>query len=245
MKGCNSRTRARLGCSRSWRMPTVWFPSEALRISTAHSRPSWQMSSLSLKPPLAALASLAASVLVFVSFQFLLMCFLFGIILELKFMDIEKKYLNFNCRKQKRASFASHDHRPRFFFKSLHLPLPFSFGYFCLMVFLFAALTYWSSVFIKNEELQHLRNSLPDHVVVQRIEERLSALGNCIACNDHVALTHTDLDRVFFPTLSEVCFLVILCLVFTFLCKKEKKKKKRKEAEFFCEFKATPTFLES
>ena len=46
------------------------------------------------------------------------------------------------------------------------------------------------------EELQHLRNSLPDQVVVQRVEERLSALGNCIACNDHVALTHTDLDRV-------------------------------------------------
>lgn len=46
-------------------------------------------------------------------------------------------------------------------------------------------------------ELQHLRNSLPDQVVVQRIEERLSALGNCIACNDHVALAHTDLDKVF------------------------------------------------
>jgi translation initiation factor 6 len=47
------------------------------------------------------------------------------------------------------------------------------------------------------EELQHLRNSLPDQVVVQRIEEKLSALGNCIACNDHVALAHTDLDKVF------------------------------------------------
>lgn len=45
-------------------------------------------------------------------------------------------------------------------------------------------------------EIQHLRNSLPDSVVVQRIDERLSALGNCIACNDHVALTHPDLDRV-------------------------------------------------
>lgn len=45
------------------------------------------------------------------------------------------------------------------------------------------------------EELQHLRNSLPDQVVVQRVEEKLSALGNCIACNDHVALTHTDLDK--------------------------------------------------
>jgi len=44
-------------------------------------------------------------------------------------------------------------------------------------------------------ELQHLRNSLPDGVVLQRVEERLSALGNCIACNDHVALVHSDLDR--------------------------------------------------
>jgi hypothetical protein len=46
------------------------------------------------------------------------------------------------------------------------------------------------------EELQHLKNSLPDQVRVERIEEKLSALGNCIACNDHVALTHTDLDKV-------------------------------------------------
>ncbi|KAJ4882095.1 Eukaryotic translation initiation factor 6 [Raphanus sativus] len=46
-----------------------------------------------------------------------------------------------------------------------------------------------------DEELQHLRNSLPDQVVVQRIEQRLSPLGDCIACNDHVALAHTDLDE--------------------------------------------------
>lgn len=44
-------------------------------------------------------------------------------------------------------------------------------------------------------ELQHIRNSLPDNVKVQRIEERLSALGNVIACNDYVALVHPDLDR--------------------------------------------------
>ena len=46
-----------------------------------------------------------------------------------------------------------------------------------------------------DQELQHLRNALPDAVVVQRVDERLSALGNCVACNDHVALCHTDLDR--------------------------------------------------
>jgi translation initiation factor 6 len=46
-----------------------------------------------------------------------------------------------------------------------------------------------------DQELQHLRNSLPDSVKVQRVEERLSALGNCVSVNDHVALVHTDLDR--------------------------------------------------
>eukprot|EP00698_Gefionella_okellyi_P002649 TRINITY_DN12497_c0_g2_i1.p1 TRINITY_DN12497_c0_g2~~TRINITY_DN12497_c0_g2_i1.p1 ORF type:complete len:249 (-),score=48.12 TRINITY_DN12497_c0_g2_i1:111-857(-) len=55
-----------------------------------------------------------------------------------------------------------------------------------------------------DQELQHLRNSLPDSVVVQRVEERLSALGNCIACNDHVALVHPDLDRETEEILADV-----------------------------------------
>ncbi|CAJ1459918.1 unnamed protein product [Effrenium voratum] len=46
-----------------------------------------------------------------------------------------------------------------------------------------------------DQELSHLRNHLPEGVRVQKVEERLSALGNCIACNDYVALVHTDLDR--------------------------------------------------
>jgi len=46
-----------------------------------------------------------------------------------------------------------------------------------------------------DQELQHLRNSLPDSVKIQRVEEKLSALGNVISCNDYVALTHPDLDR--------------------------------------------------
>lgn len=45
-------------------------------------------------------------------------------------------------------------------------------------------------------ELQHIRNALPESVKVQRIEERLSALGNVIACNDYVALVHPDIDKV-------------------------------------------------
>eukprot|EP00012_Vannella_robusta_P009400 CAMPEP_0206196428 /NCGR_PEP_ID=MMETSP0166-20121206/8438_1 /ASSEMBLY_ACC=CAM_ASM_000260 /TAXON_ID=95228 /ORGANISM="Vannella robusta, Strain DIVA3 518/3/11/1/6" /LENGTH=243 /DNA_ID=CAMNT_0053613893 /DNA_START=8 /DNA_END=739 /DNA_ORIENTATION=+ len=46
-----------------------------------------------------------------------------------------------------------------------------------------------------DQEMLHIRNSLPDEVVVQRIEERLSALGNVIVANDHVALVHPDLDK--------------------------------------------------
>jgi len=46
-----------------------------------------------------------------------------------------------------------------------------------------------------DQELTHIRNSLPDEISVQRIEERLSALGNVIACNDYVALVHPDVDR--------------------------------------------------
>jgi len=46
-----------------------------------------------------------------------------------------------------------------------------------------------------DQELQHIKNALPDKVKVQRVEEKLSALGNCIVCNDHVALVHPDIDQ--------------------------------------------------
>jgi len=48
---------------------------------------------------------------------------------------------------------------------------------------------------VTDQEAAHIRNSLPDEVILQRTEERLSALGNCIACNDYVALIHPDLDQ--------------------------------------------------
>jgi translation initiation factor 6 len=48
---------------------------------------------------------------------------------------------------------------------------------------------------IADIELRNIRNSLPDNVRVKKVEERLSALGNCIVCNDYVALIHTDLDK--------------------------------------------------
>lgn len=56
---------------------------------------------------------------------------------------------------------------------------------------------------ITEQEFRHLRNSLPDHVVVRRVEERLSALGNVIACNDYVALVHPDIDRETKETIAD------------------------------------------
>ena len=55
-----------------------------------------------------------------------------------------------------------------------------------------------------DQELQQLRNSLPDSVKIQRVEERLSALGNVVACNDYVALVHPDLDRETEEILADV-----------------------------------------
>lgn len=46
-----------------------------------------------------------------------------------------------------------------------------------------------------DQELQHIRNSIPDKVKIQRIDERLSALGNVICTNDYVALVHPDIER--------------------------------------------------
>ncbi|CAF1033683.1 unnamed protein product [Rotaria sp. Silwood1] len=61
-----------------------------------------------------------------------------------------------------------------------------------------------------DKELQHIRNSLPDNVRLKRCEERLSALGNVIACNDYVALIHPDLDKeteqILTDTLNVECF---------------------------------------
>ena len=62
----------------------------------------------------------------------------------------------------------------------------------CSALVLHAALT----ILCGGAELMHVRNSLPDEVVVQRIDERLNSLGNCISCNDYVALVHPDIDKV-------------------------------------------------
>nr|XP_027193896.1 eukaryotic translation initiation factor 6-like [Dermatophagoides pteronyssinus] len=44
-------------------------------------------------------------------------------------------------------------------------------------------------------ELMNIRNALPDDIKIQRVEERLNALGNVIAVNDYVAFCHMDIDK--------------------------------------------------
>jgi len=55
-----------------------------------------------------------------------------------------------------------------------------------------------------DQELQSIRNTLPDSVRVLRLEERLSALGNVIVCNDYVALCHPDLDQNTYELIQDV-----------------------------------------
>lgn len=49
---------------------------------------------------------------------------------------------------------------------------------------------------INEPEFIKLQQELPDSVKVQKIDEKLSALGNVIACNDKVALIHPDISKV-------------------------------------------------
>lgn len=46
-----------------------------------------------------------------------------------------------------------------------------------------------------DSEYQQLKEELPESVVIRRIDDKLSALGNCIATNDSVAIIHPDMDQ--------------------------------------------------
>ena len=48
---------------------------------------------------------------------------------------------------------------------------------------------------ITDTELKNIRNSLPEEIAVKVMDDRLSALGNCIACNDYIAIVHSDIDK--------------------------------------------------
>lgn len=48
---------------------------------------------------------------------------------------------------------------------------------------------------IGDDELMAIRNSLPNEVKIRKVDDRISALGNCIAVNDHIALIHPEFER--------------------------------------------------
>ena len=48
---------------------------------------------------------------------------------------------------------------------------------------------------IRDTELDHIRNSLPESVKIRVVDDRLNTLGNCIAVNDHVALVHPNFEK--------------------------------------------------
>ena len=48
---------------------------------------------------------------------------------------------------------------------------------------------------ITDEEMDALKEGIPDSVRIEKVDEKLSALGNCIVCNDRVALVHPELDQ--------------------------------------------------
>jgi translation initiation factor 6 len=55
-----------------------------------------------------------------------------------------------------------------------------------------------------DDEMRALREELPDSVKLHRVEERFSALGNVIACNDHVAIVHPEIEQATEDAIQDV-----------------------------------------
>lgn len=55
-----------------------------------------------------------------------------------------------------------------------------------------------------DQELQHIRNSLPESIRVERIYERLNALGNIVVCNDYGCLVHPEIEDENIKKLEEI-----------------------------------------
>lgn len=74
-------------------------------------------------------------------------------------------------------------------------------------------------------EFQHIVNSIPDGIVVKRIDERLNAFGNVILCNDKIAIVHPELSNEVIENISDILGVDVIkkeigceLLVGTFAC---------------------------
>jgi translation initiation factor 6 len=55
-----------------------------------------------------------------------------------------------------------------------------------------------------DDELTALKNTLPESVRIERVDEKLSAFGNVVSCNDYFALVHPDLDKTTEDIIADV-----------------------------------------
>jgi translation initiation factor 6 len=55
-----------------------------------------------------------------------------------------------------------------------------------------------------NQEIQYLREQLPDDIIIERVDDNLSCLGNSIACNDKVAIVNPEFDPATLEIISDV-----------------------------------------
>lgn len=55
-----------------------------------------------------------------------------------------------------------------------------------------------------DQELQHIRNSLPESIKVARIVEKLNALGNVMICNDYGCLVHPEIEDENLAIIEEI-----------------------------------------
>ena len=53
-------------------------------------------------------------------------------------------------------------------------------------------------------EIKSIREQLPEEISLIKIQEKFSALGNVISCNDHYALVHPELDADTLTAISDV-----------------------------------------
>lgn len=49
--------------------------------------------------------------------------------------------------------------------------------------------------FVSDDEYQLLKKSLPEDIKIGKIDGPISALGNCISCNDSIALIHPEFSK--------------------------------------------------
>lgn len=55
-----------------------------------------------------------------------------------------------------------------------------------------------------DQELQHIRNSLPKHIKVARMIEKYNAFGNVMICNDYACLVHPEIDDANLSFIEEI-----------------------------------------